>query len=155
MGVDPCRRHHSHDLVADVNRKSRRLLKQIAKDFRKQHGDLISNLPSYRISVLQLLDLSPRGRKREQSDQVSVTDALAELKSRSYISDVDGLWVALTASGLHEGTRGLLGRLWSFLDSSKGVATIVAALALVVSVATLVWQCTSASGTPLQQSGAP
>lgn len=117
-----------------MNRKSRRLLKRIARDFRKKHGDLISNLPSYRISVLQLLDFSPRGMKREQSARVSVTDALAELKARGYVSGVDGMWVALTESGFQEGTRGPLGRVWNFLESSKGVTTLVTALGLIVSV---------------------
>ena len=126
-----------------MNRKSARLLRHIVRTFNAQHVGLVSRLALYRISILQLLDLSPHGMRRERLEEISTADAIAELKALGYVVD-DGMWLSLTEAGLQAGSRRMHHRVWDLLSSS-GLRTSVAIVMMLLGIVALITQCTSAS----------
>lgn len=121
-----------------MNKKSLRLLQHIAQDFKERHSDLISALPHYKISIIQLIDLSSQGIEREHADSFSTNDALEELKARGYIYDTGSIRISLTEAGLREGTRGKLSRTLHRMKPHKSILAILSIISSVLTTAYLI-----------------
>lgn len=119
-----------------MHRKSRKLLRKMVREFRRDHSGLVSNLDKYSPSIVSLLDYSPRGMRREQFDELSVVDALHDLVATGHVREVTALTVSLTELGLAEGQKGVPTRAWDFINRSPALAILISLVSLLLSFVT-------------------
>lgn len=120
-----------------MNKNARKLLQRLAREFQVSHHGLVSQLDDFKVSIIQLADLSKRGIAKGLSEKPSLEDTLIDLRAQGYLNSIDSLSVSLTELGLKEGLRGRVRRAWDVINRSPGVAMLISLGSLIVAIVAL------------------
>ncbi len=120
-----------------MNANARKVLQHLARNFKKEHHGLVSQLAAYKVPVIGLLDFSKSGMARGLSAKPPLEEVIIDLRNRGHLSLADASYVSLTELGFKEGSRGILGRLWDFINHSPGIAILISLGSLIVSLTSL------------------